>query len=296
MIDESGKSVQRLLRDGVARLSACGVVTPGLDARLLLAEACGVLMESVIAKGGDQATAACLEHYEAFLARRMAGEPVSRILGRREFWGLPFMLSPQTLDPRPETDVLVERVLSHCKLEGITTERLRILDLGTGSGCILAALLSELPLATGVAVDLSAEALYVARKNMASLGLRDRAAFLCADWARCFADRSFDIIVSNPPYISSEEFLRLDTEVRCFDPPLALLGGTDGLDCYRSLLASGGMALKPRGFMALEVGFRQGDPVSELVVASTSALGYGKPEIVADYTGRPRVVAVRRHS
>lgn len=193
----AGDAVRRLN----AALKGAGLPSPGLDARLLVAHACGFTQEETIAKGKLPLSPEAAARLNEAAARRLAGEPVSRIAGRREFWGLSFGLSPHTLDPRPETELLVEAVLAHLRENGLGGRRLRILDLGVGSGCLLGALLSELPLAEGVGVDLNPDAALIARENLRALGLLPRAAFLCADWLDALSGASFDIIVSNPPYI-----------------------------------------------------------------------------------------------
>ncbi len=182
---------------GWARLfRQAGVQTAALDARLLASHACELSPEETIAKPNFALSPEMTARIREAADRRLAGEPVSRIIGRREFWGLPFSLSPHTLDPRPETELLVEAVLGYVREKGLWNSPLRILDLGTGSGCLLGALLSELPLSHGVGVDLSEGAIGTARENLRRLGLLTRASFLCADWAGALGDAAFDIIVS----------------------------------------------------------------------------------------------------
>ena len=173
-----------------------GVQTAALDARLLASHACEISLEETIAKPNFALSPKMKARIREAADRRLAGEPVSRIIGRREFWGLPFSLSPATLDPRPETELLVEAVLGYVREKGLWNSPLRIVDLGTGSGCLLGALLSELPLAHGVGVDLSEGAIGTARENLRRLGLLTRASFLCADWAGALGDAAFDVIVS----------------------------------------------------------------------------------------------------
>jgi release factor glutamine methyltransferase len=205
-----------------------------------------------------------LEAFEGMVARRCRREPVSRILGRREFWSLPFEVGPATLDPRPDSETLVSAVLSEI---GDRAADLSIIDLGTGTGCLLLALLSELPQATGAGIDISAEAIEVARRNATALGLAARARFLPDDWARDVAGPS-DIVISNPPYIESDAITRLATEVAVHDPRAALDGGTDGLDAYRALLPQAKRLLKPGGLLALEIGQGQGEAIRGLACAA----------------------------
>ena len=223
---------------------AAGVPTAALDARLLASHACELSPEETIAKPSFVLSPEMTARIREAARRRLAGEPVSRIIGYREFWGLPFSLSPYTLDPRPETELLVEAVLAYVRENGLLNSPLRILDLGTGSGCLLGALLSELPAAYGVGVDLSAGAISTARENLRRLGLLTRASFLCADWAGALGDAAFDIIVTNPPYICSSEIAGLEAGVKAFDPHLALDGGDDGFEAFRAILAQTFRVLK----------------------------------------------------
>jgi release factor glutamine methyltransferase len=264
----TGASVE--LGDAIQRLSAvfrnAGIGTAALDARLLVSHACGFSREETISKRGFVLTPSMTERMNEVAARRLAGEPVSRIVGRREFWGLEFRLSRHTLDPRPETELLVEAVLEYVREEGLTRSPLRILDLGTGTGCILGAILSELPLVYGVGVDLSEDALDVAQENLSRLGLPHRAAFLCASWMSALSDESFDIIVGNPPYICSADIAGLGVEVRAYDPRIALDGGEDGLEAYRAILAQAFRVLRGDGLLVLETGHTQAQVVREMMV------------------------------
>ncbi len=265
--------------------------TPGLDARVLAAAACGMTREDMIL-----APHRALRHEEAgklkgWVERRLAGEPVSRILGEREFWSLPFKLTPDVLDPRPETEVLVETVLKRCQSIGLSRAPLRILDLGTGSGCILAALLSELPFSFGVGVDISETSLRLARENLMRLGLQERAAFLCSSWIDGVRADAVDIVVSNPPYLSASDFNALTADVAKYDPRVALDGGEDGLDAYRALISSLSSVLKPGGFFAVEVGRGQAEPVMDLFGAFGFDRTVGTCFEVRDLSGVKRVVA-----
>lgn len=248
-----------LRRRMVARLSAAGVDTPELDARVLMAEALRLDPTEIVTDGRAPVDADGAVRIEALLARRLAGEPVARILGRREFWSLSFDLSPETLVPRPDTETLVQAAL-----EGLGDTRApRILDLGTGTGAILAALLSERSDAFGVAVDFSAQAARTARDNLARLGLSARSVVLVGDWAGALGAR-FDLVVSNPPYIPSRDIAGLDREVRAHDPCAALDGGPDGLEAYRRILSALPALLEPAGIAVLELGIGQESDVAML--------------------------------
>ena len=243
---------QRLLRGGSA--------SPGLDARLLIEGSLG--MEH--ADPDMILPAAALARLDDFSKRRLAGEPVWRILGEREFWGLAFRLSPATLEPRPDSETIVEAALA--ELAGRRDEGLVLLDLGTGTGCLLIALLSELPRAQGLGVDLSDEACRTAAGNAALNGLADRAAFRQGSWTEGLSGR-FDLIVSNPPYIPSAEIATLSREVREHDPLLALDGGADGLGPYRLFASSLPPLLALGGVIVLEIGAGQGPDVVALMRA-----------------------------
>ncbi len=273
-----------------------GLGSPMLDARILVAEACGRGAAELILEREAPITAGEAARIANFAARRLAGEPVSRILGRREFWGLCFRISPDTLDPRPETELLVETVLSHVKALGLTQAPLRILDLGTGSGCILGALLSELPHAHGIGLDRSEAALAAAQDNLSRLGLRDRASFLCADWMSAIGGGAFDVIVCNPPYIARSEICQLGLEVRAYDPYLALDGGEDGLEAYRIVIPQAFSALSKGGLLVFEVGHRQSEAVLNSMKLLAPDPGFLEMRIVPDLGGTSRAVAVVRQS
>lgn len=249
------------LRQGARRLEQAGIDTAVFDARLLLAEVTGLAAPMVSLRGDSVMEPEAAARFEAMLVRREGREPVSHILGRRGFWTLDLAVTPATLDPRPDTETLVEAVLA------ALPEReapLRLLDFGTGSGCILLALLSELPAATGVGIDASPAALAVAKANAEACALAGRAAFRLGDWGFGI-DGRFDVIVSNPPYIPEAEIDALAPEVARFEPRSALSGGADGLDCYRRLIPDIARLLGPGGLAALEVGQGQAGAVAALL-------------------------------
>ena len=223
-------------------MAAVGVEQAGLEARLLLADALACDVAVLIGHPERPLAPTEATRLGERLCRRLRREPLAYILGRREFWSLSFRVDPHTLIPRPETETLVEAALARAA----GRHGLRLLDLGTGSGCMLLALLCELPDAWGVGVDIEEGALAVARANARLLGLDARATFVCGDWTEALTGR-YDIIVANPPYVSDDEWSQLDIGVRDFEPALALRGGADGLTAYRRILPSLPGLLTPDG-------------------------------------------------
>lgn len=232
-----------------------------LEARLLLCYVLGCTRSDLISHPERQVS---LEQEQAFkdcIKRRLQGEPVSKICGEREFWGLTFKVTPHTLDPRPDTETLVEAVLAQAD----RGRKLNILDLGTGTGCILLSLLYELPQAHGTAVDVSPLALQVAQGNAQALHLQERTRFILSDWAQDI-EGVYDIIVSNPPYITEDEYRDLDRNVKDFDPKSALVSGPDGLECYRKIAPAIHKHLAKNGFFAIEVGVNQEEDVRRILI------------------------------
>ena len=279
-----GLSRRAALRHGTAVLHAGGLGEAAGDARFLLMGLLGLEARDLLV-AGDQ----CLDDHEATaldaaLARRLSGEPVARILGAWEFWGLPIRLGPETLVPRPDTEILVEAALATVPDRSAPV---RCLDLGTGSGCILAALLSELPAAFGIGLDRSEPALRMARHNLVANGLGGRSAFAVSDWCDAIRGR-FDLVVSNPPYIARAVIQTLHREVRAHDPLAALDGGADGLDAYRRILDGVRIRdlLAPGGTLALEIGYDQAEAVRGLAVAS----GFADRGLTRDLAGHDRVL------
>ena len=249
------------LLDAARRLLAsAGIATAALDARLLLQAAAQLRHEQLIADPARPVAAEAVAAFRQMVARRTAREPVSRILGAREFYGRVFAVTSAVLDPRPDTETLIDEALRHMKPGA------RILDIGTGSGAIIVTLLAECPQTTGVATDVSAAALAVARGNAESLGVAARLEFLQTGWCEGVAG-VFDLIVSNPPYIAPGEIARLEAEVRDFDPWLALDGGADGLDAYRAIAAEAGSHLAAGGHLLVEIGAGQETPVEAIFAA-----------------------------
>ncbi|MBP6877758.1 MAG: peptide chain release factor N(5)-glutamine methyltransferase [Phenylobacterium sp.] len=242
------------------RLEAVGLVGPVIDARLLVEAAADATRADIVADPHRALTPEQEERLTDYVSRRERREPVSHILGRKGFWKVMLAVNADVLTPRPETEVIVDYVLKQFP-EQMAFD---ILDLGVGSGAIILSILAERPAAKGLATDISDEALAVARENAANLGLAGRVAFARGDWTAGLQDASFDVIVSNPPYIASEVIETLEPEVRHFDPRLALDGGPDGLDAYRHLAPEIMRVLKPGGLFAVEIGYDQKDQVEAL--------------------------------
>jgi release factor glutamine methyltransferase len=270
-----------VLRAAATRLTAVGIESARLDARVLVAHALGVAPEDVLLHGSRTIAAGERRAIAQLIERRARREPVSRIVRRREFWSLAFRVTRATLDPRPDSETVVEAALAAL---GDRDRALRVLDLGTGTGCLLLALLSELPQARGLGVDDSAAALAVARANARALGLKARARFRRGVWAEGLAGR-YDVIVSNPPYIPSGALAGLPPEVG-FDPAAALDGGADGLAAYRAIAAALPRLLPPSGVAALEIGAGQAQDVAEILANA----GLRIAKIVPDLANNQRVV------
>ena len=265
------------LRASAARLREGGIDDPARDARVLLAHAMGVAPERLTLHLPDEMTDAARRAYEEGIAARLARKPVAQITGQRLFWGRSFRVTPDTLDPRPETEVLVAEALSR--------PFLKLADLGTGTGCILISCLLDMPMASGLGADLSAAALAVAQENAAAHRLGNRARFVQSDWFAAIPGR-FDLIVSNPPYIAAAEMAALAPEVRDHEPHLALTPGGDGLDAYRAIAWGAGARLMPGGRLLLEIGPTQAAAVCNLLRAQ----GFSDLRILPDLDGRDRVV------
>lgn len=292
-----------VVRALAARFTAARIDAPGADARHLVAAALGIDSAGLIATADAAVTPREADAIGRLAARRLDREPVSRILGRRWFYGLELDIGPATLDPRPETETLVDGVLATLSAEaaaaadaGRPTERgPRILDLGTGSGAILIALLSAMPRATGVGVDISEAALAVAWRNAERHGVADRARLQRGSWLDGLDGEVFDLIVSNPPYIARDVIGTLDPEVRCFDPRVALDGGADGLDAYRAIISRVGAHLAAEGLLVLEVGDGQAADVVRLFAGSGRLEPEPPSPLWHDLSGRVRCVASRPH-
>ena len=282
----AGQNVETARRTLATRLRAQEVESADLDARLLVGavlnlELTGLMIAAKRILTDDEAT-----QLEILAARRLNGQPIARILGVKEFWGLSLALSADTLVPRPDTETIVEAALERIDANKRHDDALMIADLGTGSGAILLALLSELWSATGVGTDINLAALQTARRNAIDLGFAERARFVACDYASALRP-GFDLIVSNPPYIRSAEIAGLATEVRDHDPLRALDGGADGLDAYRIIAPQAADLLAPGGWLVVEVGHDQSDEVAGLMAAAGLAL---QDSVRADLSGIRRAV------
>jgi release factor glutamine methyltransferase len=283
----AGQTIEAARRALTARFRTSNIDSAELDARILLGAAIGLDLTGMIAAAGRLLTSDQSMRLDDLARRRLAGEPVARLLGHKEFWGLPLKLSAATLVPRPDTETVVELALEILRARPHPEQPWRIADIGTGSGAILLALLSELPEARGFGTDISAAALRTARANAINLGLADHAVFIACDYAAALPG-PFDLIVSNPPYIRSAEINQLATEVRDHDPHQALDGGTDGLDAYRALVPQAARLLAPGGALVVEAGHGQSGDVQDLMTSAGLTL---KAPAKADLAGIHRTVA-----
>ena len=268
------------LRLAIPRLQAAGITDAPRDARALLAHAAGIAPDRLTLHLADPLTPEAETAFATAITRRTNREPVSHITGTRLFWGRPFRVTPDTLDPRPETEILVE--------EALQEPFLKLLDLGTGTGCILLSCLAGMPMATGTGTDIHPATLTVAEENARSLNLAPRARFVLSDWFTAIPGR-FDLIVSNPPYITEDEMADLSPEV-LHEPRRALTPGGDGLDPYRAIARGAPARLMPQGRLIVEIGPSQGATVAALFAAQ----GLTDIRILPDLDGRDRVVSARK--
>jgi release factor glutamine methyltransferase len=271
-----------------ASLRQAGIDTPELDARLLVCHAAWLSHEAYIAEARAPLRPDAAARLGVAVRRRLAREPVARITGTREFYGRAFLLDPHALDPRPDTETLIEAALALVARHGWRDRPIRLLDLGTGTGCVLVTLLAELPQAQGVGTDVSEGALALAAANADRHGVSDRAGFVAADWLDGI-DGTFDLILSNPPFIASREIASLAEEVAAYDPRLALDGGADGLDAYRRIAAGARCVLAEYGTLLFEIGASQGAQVADIIRAAGLKLDEAAA-VRRDLAGRPRVV------
>lgn len=280
------KTLQSIVIEMREQFKAAGLDTPELDARLLVQGVLGITNEEFLLNYSriisDSESKTLIEAVQ----RRMRREPVSRILGTRAFWKFDFKISRETLDPRPDSETLIEAVLRHVDKR----DPLTILDLGTGTGCLLLSLLQELPLATGLGVDISAGAVQIARQNTADLGLSKRADFTISDWSNLAINKPFEMVISNPPYIRDGDIAELEPEVRQYDPYCALAGGGDGLDCYRSIVKILENIIVPHGKLFLEIGYDQAESVKGILAGK----GLHVLEVSQDLAGRDRCIVSQR--
>ena len=281
------KKISDVINWAREKLAQAKIDAPQREAEILLGEIIGMPSRGLNFRLGE--TELTSQQYQKFcdwLVRRCQSEPVSRIIGRREFWSLDFTLSPATLDPRPDSEILVEAALSHCggDFHGV------ILDLGTGSGCLLLALLSEWKNARGIGLDKSADAIITARHNAVNLGLADRTEFIADDWMdfNLTKPNKAELVIANPPYIPQDKLSALAPEL-AFDPIMALVGGRDGLECYRQILSRIGEFLHPSGKLLLEIGYDQAEQVTQLIMNA----GLAVIEKRQDLAGLDRVLVAK---
>lgn len=282
---EMEPTIGGLIADLRRRFAAAGLATPEIDARTLVMELGNVDLTAVVADSGRKMSAETAGRIEVAAIRRLRGESVHRVLGCREFYGLMLAVSPATLEPRPDTEILVDVALGHVRHAVDRRGGCRVLDVGTGSGAIALALLAAETRIEAIGIDIAPDAVAVAGANAARLGLKERFVALCSDWFAAVEGR-FDIIVANPPYVRSGDIADLPPEVRLHDPLGALDGGPDGLAAYRALAQAGRRHLQPDGVFAVEVGHDQaGD-----VVAVFGAHGWRRIEQASDLAGHQRVL------
>jgi release factor glutamine methyltransferase len=277
-------TIGECVAEGARRLAAAGVADARREARLILAHALGV--EAVAVTGYPERPVPDPGAFEALIARRERREPLSHLTGRREFWSLVLETGPATLDPRPDSEAVIE-----AGLETVADRAapLSVLDLGTGTGCLLLAVLHELPQASGLGIDISLPAIAVARRNADRLGLASRARFESGNWGRSL-DGPLDLVLCNPPYIPIADIAGLEPEVAVFEPRVALDGGPDGLDAYRALMPDIARLLAPRGAAVLEIGAGQREEVAHIVARE----GLAVTGVSRDLAGRDRCLTVRK--
>lgn len=269
--------------DARRRLGAAGIDAAGREARLLVGHATGLEPAAIIGHPERGVTPQAQRVLAEALSERARRRPMAQITGTREFWSLPFRVTPATLDPRPDSETVIGAVLDHL---GDRRASCRVLDIGTGSGCLLLAVLSELPCATGLGTDISAEAIAVAVANARALGLRRRARFVVADWGRALSG-GFDIVVCNPPYVATDEIAGLEPEI-AYEPRRALDGGSDGLEAFRALAPSVAGRLAPDGLGVIEIGAGQRSAVSAILARA----GLVVHDCAADLAGTERCLVV----
>lgn len=293
---ERTATIATLIAEGTTALTAAGVGTPRLDAEVLLAAACELDRTALYTRAREPVSPRCAETFHGFLARRARREALQYIVGRQEFWSLEFTVTPDVLIPRPETEQLVELALDILRpilpVRGVGARRPvppRLCDVGTGSGCIAVALATELAGADVWALDVSTSALAVAEANARRHGVAERMRFLRSDLFTSVSGQRFDVVVSNPPYLTANDLADLQPEV-AFEPRAALDGGTDGLDIIRRLLVTAADHLVDGGWLLVEIGAAQAAAVDNLACAA----GFGAVSIRSDYAGLPRVLMAQR--
>lgn len=288
-IASAGQTVAKAWMAAAGLMRQAGIATPELDARLLLCHAAAIDHETFVARPDRALAPELMTRFGSLVDKRLRGVPVSRLIGLREFYGRSFVINEYALDPRPDTETLIEAALAVVDREGSRNRALRLLDLGTGTGCILITLLAELPGATGMGVDRSADALALAKENAQRLGVAGRATFVIGDWLEGIGEGGCDLILANPPYIASGAIAGLAPEVRDHDPRMALDGGEDGLDACRRIAAGAGAVLQKGGKIVVEIGSGQADAV--LALFGAAGLDVDPENCVRrDLAGHPRCI------
>ncbi len=267
--------------------------TASLDARILICKICDISYEHFIAFPEKIISEEKIHKLELYINRRLSGEPVSRIIGVREFWGMPFALNEATLDPRADTETLIEFVIELLKDQTTYNEDIRILDIGTGTGCVILSLLSEFKNAMGVGIDISHDALKIAKQNAEKLNLSNRVEFIQSNWLDSICGR-FDIIVSNPPYIPTDDINTLMPEVRKYDPLAALDGGIDGLDAYRTIISQINEKLSDFRFIVFEIGKDQDKCVKNILMSYKSLGTFSNISYKCDLNRIKRCIAITK--
>lgn len=284
---KGGASVSEALRLVAQAFRTASIAEADVDARVLVGYALHLDRAKLVAQSDRILEEREVTVISALAARRLRHEPVSRILGQKEFWSLPLSVTPDVLVPRPETETVVEGALDFVERSGLRMKKLRIIDIGTGSGALMLALLRELPNAIGTGTDVSKAALQVARANAAHCGLERRCSFVACDIASG-VQGPFDLVVSNPPYIAHDEIASLAPEVRDYDPTVALDGGDDGLAAYRAIVAEAARLLAPGGRLFVELGAGQESAVRALFTNAGLSVGAARK----DLAGIPRVLGI----
>ncbi|MDL2403284.1 peptide chain release factor N(5)-glutamine methyltransferase [Rhizobium mayense] len=290
MTNGQGPTVAELFQEVRARFIEADLDDPATEARILVGGLLDLSSTELVTRGSDMVASDRVGAARAAVVRRLNHEPVHRILGEREFYGLPLKLSPATLEPRPDTEILVDTVLPHARRLALEFGNIHILDIGTGTGAICLALLNECPQATGIGSDISSEALETARANAARNGLAARFDTVQGSWFEAIHGR-FHVIVSNPPYIESNVISTLAPEVKNFDPPAALDGGLDGLDAYRAIAKDAARFLHRDGIVGVEIGYNQRKTVTSVFEGA----GFFLIEAIRDYGYNDRVLVFKHH-
>ncbi len=279
------RTIRESLEEGSHTLKKSGVDSYRIDARLLLAKALGYSIEEVIIKYDEEIDAGSRSRFLDFISRRARKEPLSYLTGVKEFYGMDFAVDKNVLIPRPDSEVLVEGVLNSFNSD----DEIEILELGVGSGCLLLSILKHMNKASGVGVDIQRGAVDIAKRNYQNLKLGNKAEFISEDWNNFKMDRKFDLIISNPPYITSKDILDLQEDVREYEPNAALEAGEDGLDAYRSLAPVLKKHLKENGLIFLEFGEGQNRGVQDIMLG----YGFSVERVIQDLSGKDRCIVLR---